>query len=261
MGIHETAIVSEKANIHPECTIGPYVVIRGDVTLGAGVVVDQFSTVGAENTITIIGEGTRIYPGAVVGETPQDLKYGGESTKVTIGKRNMIREYVTIHAGTPTGGGETVIGDDCLFMNYTHIAHDCKIGNHVVIANSTQLAGHVEMEDHVKVGGVCAFNQFVRLGQYAYIAGDSSVNKDVLPFAIAQGKYAVMRAANQIGMDRSGYSKEDIGAVRRALRIVTKGDHTTIEEALQRVEAECGTSDAVTSLLKFAKNSERGLAL
>ena len=261
MGIHSTAIVSEKAKIHPDATVGPFVVIRGEVTLGAGVVVDQFATVGAENTRVTVGEGTRIYPGAVVGETPQDLKYSGERTSVDIGKHNMIREYVTIHAGTPTGGGETIIGDHGLFMAYVHIAHDCKIANHVVIANSTQLAGHVEMEDHVKVGGVCAFNQFVRLGQYSYIAGDSSVNKDVLPFAIAQGKYAVMRAANQIGMDRSGFSKDDIGSVRRALRIITKGDHTTIEEALNRVSSECGDGEAVAALLKFAKNSERGLAL
>ncbi len=261
MGIHQTAIVSPRAVIHPEAQIGPYVVIRGDVTIEKGVKVDQFATVGAENTKVFIGEGTRVYPGAVVGEAPQDLKYGGEATSVTLGRNNHVREYATIHAGTPTGGGETIIGDHGLFMAYVHIAHDCKIGNHVVIANSTQLAGHVEMEDHVKVGGVCAFNQFVRLGQYSYIAGDSSVNKDVLPFAIAQGKYAVMRAANQIGMDRSGFSKEDIGAVRRALRIITKGDHTTIEEALQRVAKECGDSESILALLKFAKNSERGLAL
>ncbi len=261
MAIHPTAIVSDQAKIHETAEVGPYVVIRGNVSLAAGVIVDQFATVGAANTVVTVGEGSRIYPGAVVGETPQDLKYGGEATKVIIGANNMIREYVTIHAGTPTGGGETVIGDHGLFMAYVHIAHDCKIGNHVVIANSTQLAGHVEMEDHVKVGGVCAFNQFVRLGQYCYIAGDSSVNKDVLPFAIAQGKYAVMRAANQIGMDRSGFSKEDIGAVRKALRIITKGDHTTIEEALNRVEAECGQSEAVQALLKFSKRSERGLAL
>ncbi len=261
MSIHPTAIVSERANIHPEATVGPYAVIRGNVTLEKGVVVDQFTTLGAENTRVVIGEGSRIYPGAVVGETPQDLKYSGEPTSVVIGKNNMVREYVTIHAGTPNGGGETIIGDHGLFMAYVHIAHDCKIGNHVVIANSTQLAGHVEMEDHVKVGGVCAFNQFVRLGQYCYIAGDSSVNKDVLPFAIAQGKYAVMRACNQIGMDRSGFSKEEIGAVRRALRIITKGDHSTVEEALQRVATQCEGSEAVGALLRFAKNSERGLAI
>ena len=173
MGIHETALVSERAKIHPEATIGPYVVIRGEVEIQKGAIVDQFVTLGSEHTKVFIGEGTRIFPGAVVGETPQDLKYEGEPTSVHIGKNTMIREYVTIHAGTPQGGGETIIGDHGLFMAYVHIAHDCKIGSHVVIANSTQLAGHVEMEDHVKVGGVCAFNQFVRLGQHGYIAGDS----------------------------------------------------------------------------------------
>ena len=260
MSIHPSAIISEKAKIHPEATIGPFVVIRGEVDIAAGAIIDQFATIGSEHTNVVIGEGTRIFPGAVVGETPQDLKYAGETTKVVIGKNTMVREYVTIHSGTPQGGGETIIGDNCLFMAYTHIAHDCKIGSHVVIANSTQLAGHVEMEDHVKVGGVCAFNQFVRLGQYCYIAGDSSVNKDVLPFSIAQGKYAVMRAANQIGMERSGFQKEAIGEVRRALRIITKGGHTTVEEALSRVEQECKDA-AVTDLLNFAKKSERGLAI
>jgi UDP-N-acetylglucosamine acyltransferase len=164
MSIHPTALISEQARIHPEATVGPYVVIRGEVNLGPGCIVDQFATVGAENTIVTIGEGTRIYPGAVVGETPQDLKYSGERTSVVMGKNNMIREYVTIHAGTPTGGGETVIGDHGLFMAYVHIAHDCKIGDHVVIANSTQLAGHVEMEDHVKVGGVLRFQPVCTTG-------------------------------------------------------------------------------------------------
>ena len=260
MGVHKTAIVSEKANIHPEAEIGPFVVIRGEVEIGAGVIIDQFATIGSDHTKVTIGENSRIFPGAVVGETPQDLKYEGEPTSVTIGKSTMIREYATIHCGTPSGGGKTEIGDHCLFMAYVHIAHDCKIGNHVVIANSTQLAGHVEMEDHVKVGGVCAFNQFVRLGQHCYIAGDSSVNKDVLPFSIAQGKYAVMRAANQIGMDRSGIKKDEISQVRRALRIITKGGHT-VEEALERIENECKGSERVEQLFAFARKSERGLAL
>lgn len=261
MSIHSTAIVSDKAKIHPEAVIGPYVVIRGDVDIDQGVHVDQFATIGSDHTRVKIGKGARIFPGAVVGESPQDLKYKGEATSVIIGEQTMIREYVTIHAGTPDGGGETIIGSNGLFMAYTHIAHDCKIGDHVVIANSTQLAGHVIMEDHVKVGGICAFNQFVRLGQYCYIAGDSSVNKDVLPFAIAQGKYAVMRAANQIGMERSGFEKKDIENVRRALRIITKGSHTTVEQGLARVREECGETGAVAALLEFAKKSQRGLAI
>jgi UDP-N-acetylglucosamine acyltransferase len=260
MNIHPSSIISDKAKIHPSAKIGPFVVIRGEVEIGSDVVVDQFATIGANHTIVKIGNKSRIFAGAVVGEEPQDLKYAGEATSVIIGENNMIREFVTIHAGTPQGGGITRIGDNCLFMAYVHIAHDCQIGNHVVIANSTQLAGHVEMEDHVKVGGVCAFNQFVRLGKFSYIAGDSSVNKDVLPFAIAQGKYAVMRAANQIGMDRSGFSKSDIENVRRALRIITKGNHT-LEEAFSRIESECEKSETLDHLLNFAKKSSRGIAI
>lgn len=259
MAIHETAIISDAAKIHPEAVIGPYVVIRGEVELAAGVIVDQFATIGAENTIVKIGSGTHVYPGAVVGETPQDLKYSGEKSTVKIGENTMIREYVTIHAGTPAGGGITKVGSGGLFMAYTHIAHDCTVGDHVVIANSTQLAGHVEIEDHVKVGGVCAINQFVRLGRFSYIAGDSAVNKDVLPFSIAQGKYAVMRAANQIGMERNGYQKTEIENVRRALRIFTKGGHT-VDEAIERIASEC-SGEAVDSVVNFAKRSERGLAL
>lgn len=260
MAIHQTAIVSDKAKISPDATIGPYVVIRGEVDIAEGVIIDHFTTIGAEYTKVTIGAGTRIFPGAVVGEAPQDLKYKGEKTQVTIGENNMIREYVTIHAGTPDGGGHTQIGNNGLFMAYVHIAHDCVIGDSVVIANSSQLAGHVIIEDHVKIGGVCAFNQFVRLGKYCYIAGDSAVNKDVLPFAIAQGKYAVMRAANQIGMERAGYEKEEVENVRRALRIFTKGGHT-VDEAMQRIESECGNFPSITELLKFAQKSQRGLAL
>ena len=261
MGIHKTALVSPEACIHPEAQVGPFVVIRGGVTLEAGVVVGQFATIGAENIQVVIGEGTHIYPGAVVGERPQDVNYSGERVSVHIGKHNKIREYVTIHAGTPKGGGETWVGDHGLFMAYVHIAHDCKIGNHVVIANLTQLAGHVEMEDHVNVGGVCALSQFVRLGKYSYVAGDSTINKDVLPFSIAEGKWAVMRAVNQIAMDRGGFSKEEIGSVRRAIRMITKGEYMTIEGALEKIEAQWGDSQGVASLVKFARNSARGLAL
>lgn len=260
MNIHPSAIIADAAKVDASAQIGPFVVIRGDVEIGPNVVVDQFSTIGSDNSRVTIGANSRIFPGAVIGETPQDLKYRGESTAVEIGENNMIREYVTIHAGTPDGGGITRIGDNCLFMAYVHIAHDCFIGDHVVIANTTQLAGHVEIEKHVKIGGVCAINQFVRLGQYSYIAGDSSVNKDVLPFAIAQGSYAVMRAANKIGMERSGFEKNDVEQVRRALRIITKGGHT-VDEAMNRISEECGGSGAVESIKTFIQKSERGLAL
>ena len=221
---------------------------------------DQFATIGSDSTETVLGENNRIHPGAVIGEVPQDLKYRGEPTKLIIGDGNVFREYVTVNAGTPDGGGITNIGNRCLFMNYVHIAHDCKIGSEVVIANSGQLAGHVELADHVKVGGVCCFNQFTRAGVHSYITGDSTVNKDVLPFSIAQGKYAVMRAANQVWMERSGYSKEDILSVRRAIRIITKGG-ATVEEALVRIADECESSEALQTLTEFIAQSKRGLAL
>jgi len=258
--IHPTAIISDKTKLGENVTVGPYVVIRGDVTLGAGSVVDHFATIGSEHTQTQIGERTRIHPGAVVGEVPQDLKYKGETTKLTLGSDNVIREYATIDAGTPHGGGLTEIGNKGLFMNYVHIAHDCKVGHEVVIANATQLAGHVDIADHVKIGGVCCFNQFVRVGTHAYIAGDSSVNKDVAPFAIAQGKYAVMRAANQVGMDRAGFDKKDIEAVRKAIRIITKGGDT-VDGSLERIAKECEMSPALERLIEFVKTSERGLAI
>ena len=258
--IHPTAIVSEQAQIGKNVKVGPYCVIAGDVVLEDNVTLNPFVTVGSETSQTFIGEGSHLFSGAVVGGPPQDLKYNGEKTKVLVGKNNVIREFVTINAGTPGGGGVTSIADHCLLMAYVHIAHDCYLGNHVVIANSCQLAGHVEIEDHVKVGGACCFNQFVRLGRHSYVAGDSSVNKDILPYASAQGKYAVMRAANQIGMERFGYKKEDIDAVRKALRIITKGK-LTVEQAFERIREECGSSEAVQNILNFAAKSERGMAL
>lgn len=260
MSIHPTAIISNRANIDSTAVIGPYVVIRGEVNIGPNVTIDQFATIGGEHNLVTIGKGSRIFPGAVVGEAPQDLKYKGEPTSVVIGENTMVREYATIHSGTPEGGGITRVGNNGLFMAYVHIAHDCQIGNNVVIANATQLAGHVIMEDFVRVGGVCAFNQFVRLGKHCFIAGDSSVNKDVLPYAIAQGKYAVMRAANQIGLERSGYAKDDIENIRRALRIITKGG-ATLDQSIVRITDECQSSPALDHLINFAKSSDRGLAL
>ncbi|MCB0378237.1 MAG: acyl-ACP--UDP-N-acetylglucosamine O-acyltransferase [Bdellovibrionales bacterium] len=260
MSIHPSAIISDKAKLGKDVVVGPYVVIRGETVIGDGVIIDSFATVGSDYSYTEIGAGSRLYPGAVIGETPQDLKYKGERTSCILGKENMIREYVTIHAGTPTGGGITKMGDRCLIMAYSHVAHDCQLGTDVIIANATQLAGHVEIEDHVKIGGGCLLNQFIRLGTHSYIAGDSSINKDILPFAIAQGKYAVMRAANQIGMDRSGYDKAEIEHVKRALRIITKGG-LRVEEALARVEQECESFPSVKHLLDFARKSERGIAI
>jgi UDP-N-acetylglucosamine acyltransferase len=259
--IHPSSVISKEAVIAEDVVIGPFCIIRGRVKLGSGCRLDSHVSLGIEYGITEIGERNVFCAGAVVGGPPQDLSYKNEETKLFIGDDNMIREMVTINIGSPKAGwGTTRVGSHCLIMAYSHVAHDCTIGSHVVIANTTQLAGHVTFEDHVKVGGICAFNQFVKVGKYAYIAGDSAVNKDILPFTIAQGKYAVMRASNRIGMERAGYTKEDVESINRAVRIITKGGDT-VEASIARIRQECGTGPALEDFLSFALSSTRGLAL
>ncbi len=263
MKIHPTSIISNEAEIGSDVEIGPFCVIKGRVRIGDGCVLESHVTIGNEWGTVEIGRENRFSAGAAVGGPPQDLSYKGEPTKLIIGDRNLIREFTTLNCGTAKGGGVTRIGNDCMIMAYAHIAHDCQIGNNVVIANSNQLAGHVVLEDHVKTGGMCGFNQFVRIGKHSFVAGDSAVNKDVAPFTIAQGKYAVMRACNTIGLDRAGYPKEDVENVNRAVRILTKGNGT-VEEALARIQNECKPGPLIDYFVSFVRASvagSRGLAL
>ncbi|MES2855062.1 MAG: acyl-ACP--UDP-N-acetylglucosamine O-acyltransferase [Bdellovibrionota bacterium] len=260
MNIHPTSVISKDAEIGANVKIGPFCVVHGKVKIGDGTTLVSHVVLGNEHGVVEIGQNNVFHSGAAVGGPPQDLSYKGEPTKLVLGDRNTIREFATLNCGTPKGGGLTKLGSDCLVMSYAHVAHDCSIGNHVVIANSTQLAGHVVFEDHVKVGGMCGFNQFVRVGKYAFIAGDAAVNKDILPFTISQGKYAVMRATNSIGLDRAGFTKEDIESINRAVRIVTKGGGT-IEQSLARIEAECTMSDSIRYFIDFMKSSSRGIAI
>ena len=202
MGIHPTAIVSDEAKIHESASVGPYVIIRGEVEVGPDVVIDQFVTLGGQHSRVRLDRGCRVFAGAVIGEAPQDVNYKGEPTSILIGENTMVREYATIHGGTPasqgTAAGVTRIGSHCMLMAYIHVAHDCQIGDRVVMANLVQLAGHVQVEEGAQLGGGSVVNQFVRLGKHSYIAGHSAVVKDVLPFSIARGNPAVMRAANQM---------------------------------------------------------------
>lgn len=263
MKIHPTSIISKEAEIGSDVEIGPFCVIKGRVRIGDGCVLESHVSIGNEWGIVEIGKRNRFSAGAAVGGPPQDLSYRGEPTRLVIGDDNLIREFTTLNCGTEKGGGVTRIGSHCMIMAYAHIAHDCQIGDHVVIANSNQLAGHVVMEDHVKTGGMCGFNQFVRIGKHSFIAGDSAVNKDVAPFTIAQGKYAVMRACNTIGLDRAGYPKEEVENVNRAVRILTKGGGT-IEEALARIQNECKSGPMIEYFVNFIRASvagSRGLAL
>lgn len=257
--IHPSAIIGPDVTLADDVFVGPYAVIKGKVTIGGGTRIESHVVIGSDNGVVEIGKRNHIFSGAMIGGPPQDLKYEGEPTKLVIGDGNMIREFVTINIGTVTGTGVTMIGDGNLLMAYVHIAHDCHIGSHIAIANTSNFAGHVTVEDNVRIGGVCAFNQFIRIGKYSFVTGDSAVNKDVMPFTIAQGKYAVSRAANTIGLERAGFSKEHVDSIYKAVRILTKGNRT-IEEALQEIESSVAPNEHVAYLVNFVKSSQRGVA-
>ncbi|MCC7404803.1 MAG: acyl-ACP--UDP-N-acetylglucosamine O-acyltransferase [Bdellovibrionales bacterium] len=259
MSIHPTAIISKQAEIAEGVTIGPYSVIRGRVTIGKGCILDNHVTIGSEHGIVEIGENNQISACAVLGGPPQDLTYKNEPTRLVVGNNNIIREYCTLNNGTVKGGGVTRLGSHCMLMSYVHLAHDCHFGNHIVVANNSHFAGHVTVEDHVKVGGGGLFSQFVTLGEYCYIAGDTAVNKDILPYSIAYGNFATVRATNKIGLERSGFSKDEVENIHRAIRTLIKGGDT-IEQALLKVEEICEPSDHIQRLLDFVRKSERGIA-
>lgn len=216
MSIHPTAIVSPDTRIGRDVKIGPYSVVGPHVVLGDGCNVHHHVTIEGHTTL---GEGCELYPQAVLGTRPQDIKYGGERTTLEIGKRNVFREMVTAHPGTGNGGGVTRIGDDNLFLIGVHIAHDCRIGSHCIFANYVQFAGHVHVEDNVNIGGHCALHHFVTVGRHAFIGGMTRISADVPPFMVvvaARGSRAEVRMVNGVGLQRSGHSHDDIAALKAA---------------------------------------------
>lgn len=259
MAIHPTVIIEGDINIAPDVEIGPYSVLRGQITIGSGTIIDPHVTLGSKYSIIEMGEGNHVWSGAVLGGAPQDLGYKNEQNKVVIGNHNVFREFVTIHIGTTKGGGVTRVGNNCYFMTTVHIGHDCQIGDRVVIAPDSHLGGHTTFEDDVTIGGVCAFNQFVRVGKGAFVGGGSVVVKDILPFSRALGNHATCRASNKIGMQRKGYSPVEVESVHKAIRIILMGS-ATIQEALDRIQVECEPSPALETLINFISSSKRGIA-
>lgn len=239
--------------------MSPYAVITGKVKIGKKTKIESFVRIGAEQGEITIGEENLILSGACLGGIPQDLSYKGENTRLTIGDRNTIREFVTMNLGTLKESGETRIGNENLIMAYVHVAHDCVIGNNTVLANSLQLAGHVRIDDYARVGGLVGITQFTRIGQYAYIAADSVINKDIPPYTIAQGRWAKVRAANKVGLERAGFAKEEIEKINRAVRYLIMGERT-IEEAIQKMQDDCLPSPSVEHFIDFIRKSEQGVA-
>ncbi|MDG0817538.1 acyl-ACP--UDP-N-acetylglucosamine O-acyltransferase [Bdellovibrio svalbardensis] len=258
--IHPSSVISADVEIADDVEIGPYCLIQGKVKIGKGTFVEGHVTLGSRHGILEIGENNHFSPGAVIGGAPQDISYKGEPTSLIIGNNNTFREFSTVNLATSKHDKKTEIGNNGYFMAYTHIGHDCKVGNNVIIANDSHLGGHCIIDDGVTIGGVSAFNQFVRVGRGAFVAGSAVVNKDILPFCRAQGNYAMARATNKIGLSRKGFSREEVSNVHKAIRIMILGSHT-VEEGIARVEQECVMSENIIYFINFMKTTKRGLAI
>jgi UDP-N-acetylglucosamine acyltransferase len=254
--IHPTAIVHSDATIGagteigPYATIGEHVRIGRDCRIGASAVIDGW---------TEIGDANEIFPMASVGLIPQDLKFGGERTRLLIGNRNIIREFATIHRGTAGGGGLTRIGDHNLFMAYAHVAHDCHVGNETIFGNGATLAGHVVVEDYANVGAFSGVHQFCRVGSHAFIGGYSVVTKDALPFAKTVGNRARIYGLNTIGLVRRKFSQDAIAKLRRAYRYLL---HSNTSRALAQIEQDPTLHcPEVQYVVDFIRTSKRGVGL
>jgi UDP-N-acetylglucosamine acyltransferase len=254
-GIHPTAVVDPSARVHREATIGPFCVVGPGVEIGEATRLLSHVVVHRD---TVLGPGNVLYPGASIGGDPQDLKYGGEPTRLTVGARNVIREGVTMSRGTPGGGGLTTVGDDNLFMAQAHVGHDCHVGSRIIFANAATLAGHVEVADRATVGAFSGIHQFCRVAREAFIGGYSVVVQDALPWVTTVGNRATSHGINLIGMKRAGYPKGTIEAVKRCYMTLFRSK-LLLEEAMARVEKEQGEIPEVAYFLEFVRTSKRGV--
>lgn len=255
MNIHPTAIISPEAEIGEGVEIGPYTVIGPGVSIGRGTKIGPHVVI---ESLTEIGEECQIMQFAAIGAPPQDLKFRGEETKVIIGKKNTIREFVTIHRSTKADIGVTIIGDNNLIMAYCHIAHNCKLGNNIVMSNAVNLAGHIEVEDYATIGGLTGIHQFTKIGAHSMIGGCSAVTKDVPPYCLASGNHAQLYGLNLVGLKRKNFAPQVIQALKTAYRIVFRSS-LTLEEAINRVKSEVPNLPEINHFLFFLENSKRGI--
>lgn len=256
MGIHVTALVADGAELDEGVEVGPYAIIGPHVRIGAG------STVGAHAILdghTTLGRQNKVFPQAVVGQVPQDLKYDGEPTRLEIGDENVFREFSTVHIGTAGGLGVTRVGSRNLVMAYAHVAHDCTLGDGNVLANCATMAGHVQVDDHTTLGGLTAIHQFVRIGSHAFVSGGSMVAMDIPPYCTAQGDRATLVGLNTVGLSRHGFEKEQVRRIKSAYRTIFRSK-LGLKEALAQVGAEFEGCPEIEHLVSFIEKSERGVA-
>ncbi len=255
--IHPTAIIAPGAELDSTVAVGPYAVIGEHVKIGAGTTIGPHAVIEGQ---TEIGCDNQIFQFTSIGAIPQDLKFSGEETFLKIGSRNRIREFVTIHLGTETGNGITVVGDDNLLMAYCHVAHDCIVKDHVVMANAATLAGHVEVGDYAILGGLSAVHQFARIGCHVMASGGSMMGQDIAPYSIVQGDRARIVGLNLIGLKRRGFSPQALTNIKKIYKIVFRSN-LNLSEAIEQIEEQFDPSlDEVATYLDFLRKSERGLA-
>jgi UDP-N-acetylglucosamine acyltransferase len=256
MNIHPTAIVDSSAKIPASCSVGPYCVVGADVEMGENCRLVSHVVIGGPARL---GSNNQIYPFAAIGGDPQDITYRGEPTRLEIGDRNIIREYVTITRGTAKGTGVTRVGSDVLIMAYTHIGHDCVIGDHSMLVNGATLAGHVTVEEWAVVGALCPVHQFVRIGAHSYVGGGTTITQDVLPYSMTSAErdtHAFM--LNKVGLQRRGFSRERIAKLHHAFKVLLASKLNT-SQALEKLRAEAEHGEDVDSLLSFIEASQRGV--
>ncbi|MDP8266318.1 MAG: acyl-ACP--UDP-N-acetylglucosamine O-acyltransferase [Candidatus Aceula meridiana] len=255
MSIHKTAIIHANAKIDEGAQVGAYAIIGEGVSLAVGVKIGSFCVVEGNTTV---GKNTELFTGAVVGSIPQDRKYNSEEkTYLEIGEDNIFREYVTVNPGTGEGG-KTIIGDNNLFMAYSHVAHDCIIGNNCTLANSGTLAGHVTLEDNAVIGGLTAVHQFVRLGKLSIVGGCSKVVQDIPPYSVCDGHPARVYGLNSVGLKRAKFSSAQLNLLKKAVKILFFSDLTK-KTAVEKIQKELEATEETKHLIHFVQTSQRGL--
>lgn len=257
--IHPTAIISDSVTLADNVEIGAYCVLDGNLSIGEGT--KLFSHVAVSGN-TSIGKNCQIFPFASLGFAPQDLKYHGEPSTLTIGDNNVIREHVTMNTGTEGGGMNTRVGNNCLFMVGAHVAHDCQLGNNVILANSATLAGHVEVGDFSIIGGLAAIHQFVRVGSHAIIGGMSGVEHDVIPYGSVVGERASLAGLNLVGLKRRGFDRDTIHALRNAYKMIFEDTVDTLAQRADKARITYGEIAAVMDVISFmADKGSRSLCI
>ena len=252
--IHPTAVVDPGAALGEDVEVGPYAVVGAEVEVGDGCRIGSGAQIAGP---TVLGPGNRIYSHACVGFDPQDKKFQGERTTLEVGRDNVFREFCTVHRGTGLGGGVTSIGDDNLLMAYVHVAHDCRLGDSTILANNATLAGHVEVHDHATLAAFSGVQQFCRIGRYAYVGGYTVITIDVLPFSRAVGLKAAFLGLNRVGLERKGFSRDQMRQAETALRLLVRAG-LNATQALKRLRAEHAGDPHMDYLIEFVAGAERG---